>query len=111
MPANQPLANDLLNQLETALPARFHKYAVSLDVATTSESSADWSGNSNSTVTYHRPFEEAQNVEYLLGCDMPLSELNLRRHPVIELRAYKDGIVMEFVLPPDAWWDQENFIG
>ena len=111
MPANTMLANEMLNQLQTALSARFHKYSISLDVAATSESSADWSGNSNPTVTYHRPFEEAQNVEYLLGCDMPLSELNLRRHPVIELRAYNDGIVMEFVLPPDAWWDQENFIG
>jgi len=111
MPANQPLANDLLNQLETALSARFHKYSVSLDVATTSESSADWSGNSNSTVTYHRPFEEAQNVEYLLGCDMPLSELNLRRHPVIELRLTPNHFSVELVVSPEAWLDQQNLIG
>lgn len=111
MPANQPLANELINHLQSALTARFHKYSIDLDVTTTSESSADWSGNSNPTVSYIRPFESAQNVEYLLGVEMPISELNVRRHPVIELRAYKDGIVMEFVLPPDAWWDQENFIG
>lgn len=105
------LANELLNQLQTALTARFHKYSISFDVTTTTESSADWTGNTHPTVMYHRPFEEAQNVEYMLGCELPIHHLNVRRHPVIELRAHKDGIVMEFLLPPDAWWDQENFIG
>jgi hypothetical protein len=105
------LANEMLNQLQTALSARFQKYSISFDVTYTTESAAEFQGNNNPTVTFHRPFEEAQNVEQLLGYEYPISELNVRRHPVIELRRHKNGLVMEFILPPDAWWDQENFIG
>jgi hypothetical protein len=97
-----------LNNLHTSLYSRFQKYNLNLQAFTNCTSAAD---NDTPVITYLRPMTEAQNVECIMGRDLPGKSLDLRHHPVIELRARGDGVVLELIIPPDAWCDQRNFVG
>lgn len=100
-----------LHNLHTSLYSRFLKYNLHLQVHTDCDSAAGFSLNNTSVITYLRPMTEAQNVECIMGRDLPGKYLDLRRHPVIELRAAGEGVVLELIMPPDAWCDQQNFVG
>jgi hypothetical protein len=62
---------------------------------------------------YLRSREQAQLVERLMGRDGLDSPLNvdIHRHPVVELRLTPEHFTVELVLAPSAWWDQRNLIG
>ncbi len=65
------------------------------------------------TLSYFRSQEQATLVERLMGrdrLDRPV-EVEMYRHPVVELRLTPNHFAVELVLTPDAWWDQQNFIG
>lgn len=62
---------------------------------------------------YLRSREQAHQVERLMGRDGIDSPVNvdIHRHPVIELRLTPEHFAIELVLAPSAWWDQRNLIG
>jgi hypothetical protein len=99
---------ETLFSLHTSLHSRFQKYNLNLQAVPGCESIL---GGSVQTVAYMRPTAEAQTVESLMGRDYNNRRIEMRRHPVIELRAHGNGLVLEFILPPDAWIDQQNFVG
>src|SRR5690606_14011632 len=59
-------------------------------------------------VTYLRSQSQIEVIERMMGCEG--RAINLRRHPVIELRQTHEGIALELIISPDAWWDQRNFV-
>ena len=65
------------------------------------------------TLTYFRSWEQAQLVERLMGRDglSTHTDIEMRRHPTIELRLTPSSFAVELVLSRYAWWDQQNFIG
>lgn len=62
------------------------------------------------TVTYLRLPAEAQAVEQLIKLQ-PQTQINLRHHPVIELRLTEQWLTLELILNPEAWYDQRNWLG
>jgi hypothetical protein len=100
-----------LQCLHTSLYSRFQKYNLNLQAVEGCESAAGFAHNGTQVVAYLRSANEAQAVEAMMGRDLPSRRLDLRRHPVIELRATSTGVVLEYILPPEAWWDQQNFAG
>lgn len=64
-------------------------------------------------IPYRRPGGEAVTVERLMGREETASHAHIeaRRHPAIELRLTPQHLVIELVLSPEAWWDQENLVG
>lgn len=62
---------------------------------------------------YSRSNEQALVVERLMGKDtLPRdAEMDVNSHPVVELRLTPQHFVVELVLAPDAWWDQQNLVG
>src|SRR5690606_9285567 len=62
---------------------------------------------------YFRCYEQARLVEGLMGFEQAGGdhEAQPSRHPVIEVRLTPEHFVVELVLSPAAWWDQQNFIG
>lgn len=65
------------------------------------------------TLMYLRAPEQAELVERLMGKEdnFQAGTVNVYRHPVIELRLTPQSFAIELILSPDAWWDQQNFIG
>lgn len=65
------------------------------------------------TLPYFRSREQAQRVERLMGRDHQEwhTDVEIYRHPVIELRLTPKHFAVELVLGPNAWWDQQNFVG
>lgn len=65
------------------------------------------------TVGYLRQRGQAVTVERLMGREEVASINNLlpKLHPVVEMRLWQGGFVIELVLSPDAWWDQQNLKG
>jgi hypothetical protein len=64
-------------------------------------------------VQYMRPRGKAVNVERLMGREEVASANTIitRLHPVSELRLSDSGLAIEFIISPDAWWDQQNVKG
>jgi hypothetical protein len=64
-------------------------------------------------VAYLRTKGEAVTVERLMGREevANVNAIDAHRHPVIELRLSQDGLALELLLSPDAWWDQQNLLG
>ncbi|MDQ7026980.1 MAG: hypothetical protein Q9P44_15650 [Anaerolineae bacterium] len=64
-------------------------------------------------VAYLRQATEAVMVERLMGREEVASvhKVEAHRHPVIEIRLGSDGLAVELILSPDAWWDQQNLAG
>lgn len=65
------------------------------------------------SVQYMRSRSQAANIERLMGREeiASVNNLILRLHPVIELRLSEQGLTIELLMSPDAWWDQENLKG
>lgn len=80
-------------------------------VQTTSVSTPQ--NNRSLTIGFRRRPSEAVRVERLMGREELASRHNTepRRHPVIEVRVQERWFVVELVLSPDAWWDQQNLLG
>lgn len=65
------------------------------------------------SIIYMRSTAEATAAEGIMGRDglTTSGSIEPHRHPVIELRLTPDHFVVEFVISPDAWCDQRNFVG
>lgn len=65
------------------------------------------------TIAYTRDRTHAVIVERLLGREeiASASTVEIHRHPVIELRLTPTHFVIEFIMSPNAWVDQQNLVG
>lgn len=95
--------------LHNNLHPRFRKYNIDLQAVTGVESAASVSG-SGQVIQYVRSSSAAQTVEAMMGRDIPGRRLEVRRHPVIEMRPTADGLTIELIIAPHAWWDQQNLV-
>lgn len=79
----------------------------------TQESAAELEQSNTLVLPYFRSREQAEMVERLMGKEHITQSggVDTYRHPVIELRLTPQHFVIELVLSPYAWWDQQNFIG
>lgn len=110
---------DKFVQLHNALHRRFRDHNWDLhpnwhNPALISTISATTSTPAEALVlAYLRSAEQAQLVERLMGREHRHwnQDSEIYRHPVIELRLTPEHFVVELVLSPFAWWDQQNFIG
>lgn len=64
-------------------------------------------------VQYTRLGANAIHVERLMGREevTTADKTRIELHPVIELRLSEAGLALEFIISPDAWWDQQNLKG
>lgn len=62
---------------------------------------------------YYRGVTGAVIVERLMGREEVASarHVELRRHPVLEVRISPEHFAVELLLSPEAWWDQRNLAG
>jgi len=65
------------------------------------------------TLSYMRSRTQAKVIEGIMGRDALNNSdtIEAQRHPVIELRMSPDGFAIEFLIAPDAWYDQQNVVG
>ena len=65
------------------------------------------------TLTYMRSAADARLVETAMGRDAlsMAQHIEARRHAVIEVRLSPEQFVVELVVSPEAWYDQQNFFG
>jgi hypothetical protein len=65
------------------------------------------------TLAYMRDTAEAATVEGIMGRDALTTSgsIESHRHPLIELRLTPQHFTVELVIGPDAWYDQQNFVG
>lgn len=96
-------------ELHTALYTKFRKHNVALHAVNAGMSALSLTPEQALIFAYVRLYGEAQSVERQIGLQNP--EIDLRRHPLIELRLTENHLTLEFVLTPLAWWDQRNLIG
>ncbi|MBC8170297.1 MAG: hypothetical protein H7X77_01435 [Anaerolineae bacterium] len=106
-----PVSNENLVRLNTALYSRFMKYNITLQVINSAVSITGERRNAESVISYMRMINEAQTVEAMMGRDLPIRRLDMRCHPVIELRLNEAGLALELIVAPDAWCDQQNLNG
>jgi len=99
-----------LNHLHGSLYTRFRKFNLHLQAVTPSKTITSVHPQSIETVSYMRLSPEAQTVERLIGLSDGRA-LDMRRHPVIELRLNEDWLALELVMNPEAWYDQRNWLG
>lgn len=97
-----------LTELHQALAPRFRSHHITLELINSTVSAAN-PNTPSPTLTYMRPLTEARAVERLMGREG--DKIDVRRHPVIEIRPLGTGLAMEMILTPDAWFYQQNFIG
>lgn len=96
-------------ELHQALSAKFRKYNISLQAVNAGMSAVSLVPEQALVFAYVRMHGEAQSVERQIG--LRSTEIDLVRHPLIELRLTDRHLALEFVLSPLAWWDQRNLIG
>jgi hypothetical protein len=96
--------------LHNALHSRFRKYNIELQAAASTESAACAVANGTQVVQYFRSSTTAHTVEAMMGRDVPGRTIEVRRHPVIEMRPTAAGLAIELIIAPHAWWDQQNLI-
>src|SRR5215203_3805109 len=97
-----PPMSDIL-ALHNNLHTRFRKYNIDLQAVTGVESVACVPGGSAEVIQYVRPSTAAQTVEAMMGRDVPNRRLEVRRHPVIEMRQTEKGLTIELIIAPHAW--------
>ncbi|MCB9452318.1 MAG: hypothetical protein H6672_12835 [Anaerolineaceae bacterium] len=70
-------------------------------------------GGDTAALVYFRSREQAVQVERLMGKDgaMVNSVIETYRHPLIELRLTPQNLVVELIVSPGAWYDQQNLAG
>jgi hypothetical protein len=112
------LVYDKLAELHSALQRRFRDHGYDLHAHwdrsfVISNGSVTSTDNDVLTLRYFRSRDQAQLVERLMGRDRNnwKSEVDICRHPVVELRLGPRSFAVELVLSPNAWWDQQNFVG
>lgn len=90
-----------------------HLYPESAKGALHTQSVADVKTQQTVLLAYLRDPVHAVTVERLMGREEVASEkgIEIHRHPVIELRLTPEHFVVEFLISPDAWWDQQNLAG
>jgi hypothetical protein len=98
---------ELFTDLHQYLAPRFTQYQIHLDRVNDACSVTDLSRTP--AAVFVRPASEALNIERMMGSET--RRLTLNRHPVIEVRPVADGLAIELVLAPTAWWYQQNLIG
>jgi hypothetical protein len=111
--------SDKLRDLHRALRSRIQNHDLHIHANTQTsgvvgfESVAGNAQTDTMTISYFRPAAEATLVERLMGRESAESNYNgdARCHPVIELRLTPDHFVVELILSPEAWWDQQNLMG
>lgn len=103
--------SDAFINLHNALYSRFRKYNLNLDAYTDRESVSGATRSFGTLVMYARSSSEAQVIERVMGRDIPAHRVDHRCHPAIELRLDSAWLVLELVVPPQAWVDQQNLIG
>lgn len=115
--AARQLAFDKLDELHHALRNRFrgHNYdlhAVNPSNAVLFNGSVAGCSAKSLVLTYMRSREQAQVVERMMGRDRHAlrSDIQVTRHPVIELRLTPDHFSVELLVSPEAWLDQQNLI-
>lgn len=116
--ANDVVFSKLMNMHE-ALHPRVRNYNLDLHPhwqksSIVCQSSAASPDEANSWVlTYFRSREQAEMVEKLMGKDRVAinGNVEMHRHPVIEMRFTPEHFAIELILSPYAWWDQQNFVG
>lgn len=64
-------------------------------------------------IQYLRTYSQAVAVERLMGREIEAAPENVEthRHPLIELRLLPEHFVVELVVSPEAWYDQQNMMG
>lgn len=64
-------------------------------------------------IRYLRTYSQAVAVERLMGREIEVAPENVEphRHPLIELRLLPEHFVVELVIAPEAWYDQQNMMG
>jgi hypothetical protein len=110
---------DKFFELHNSLYRRFRDHNYDLHphwnhAALISSRSAACTGETTAlALPYFRSKEQATLVERLMGRDGLdwQTDVEIYRHPVIELRLTPKHFAVELVLSPYAWWDQQNFIG
>lgn len=65
------------------------------------------------SLAYLRSSRQAVTVERLMGREAVANEKNIeeRRHLTVEIRLSQEKFVIELLMSPDAWWDQQNLVG
>ena len=65
------------------------------------------------TLRYSRTAAQSIRVEHFMGRDEVCSprDVEMHRHPAIEIRITPEYFVMELVVSGDAWYDQQNLMG
>lgn len=117
--AQLQLAHDKLLELHRSLYRRFRDHGFDLHphwerAALISARSVAAPGSADTlTLTYFRSQQQAQLVERLMGRDRAdwKASVTLARHPVVELRLTPRALAIELIVSPQAWWDQQNFVG
>jgi hypothetical protein len=81
---------------------------VTLDSAATTNQEKE-----TAALVYFRSREQAVQVERLMGKDgaMVNSVIETYRHPLIEVRLTPKHLVIELIVSPGAWYDQQNLAG
>jgi len=102
--------SDQLGQLHSALYAHIRKVNLHLQAVNPSQTLTSVYPQPTPTISYIRPRAEAQTVERLIGLSHGRG-LEMKHHPVIELRLNEDWLTLELVLNPEAWYDQRNWLG
>ncbi len=97
------------SDLHQSLSAKFRKHNVGLQAVNTGMSAVSYVPEQALVFAYVRLHSEALTVERQIG--LGGTEIDLQRHPLIELRLTDRHLALEFVMSPLAWWDQRNLIG
>lgn len=96
-----------LREIHESLYSKFRQHNINLELTPQAGSVTD--GQRTPALVYTRPQGEALNIERMMGSDT--SRMTINRHPVIEIRQSPAGLVVELVMPPSAWFYQQNLIG
>lgn len=109
-------AVDKLMALHTRLYGEYQKRAWQLHTGLSQphrQSACDVEETPAFNLQYLRPKAQALQVERLMGREelTHIRDTQNRRHPLIEVRLTAQGMAIELILSPDAWWDQQNMVG
>jgi hypothetical protein len=115
VPHSQAVVTDKMHELHRALTRRVrdHGWDIHSFGQVLVGKSATGRICAGLTSAFTRSHEQATLVERLMGRDANSHgyQMDVTRHPVIELRLLQEGLALELIVPPNAWWDQRNVVG